>query len=121
MEACGGGGGGLVLPHGLHLVCGDVGGFCGVTFESVGACVGGFAVGDALGARLHGLLCGVGGGGGAVDELTHLEVRRTRDEVRRMRGEVRITNYELRIYSSGVWSLESEMRASLTLAAWRRE
>ncbi len=60
VEACGGDGGGLVLPHGLHLVCGDVGGFCGVTFESVGACVGGFAVCEALCACLCGLLGGVG-------------------------------------------------------------
>lgn len=60
VEACGGGGGGLVLPHGLHLVCGDVGLLCGVALDAVGACVGGFAVGNALGARLHGLLCGVG-------------------------------------------------------------
>lgn len=60
VEACGGGGGGLVLPHGLHLFCGDVGGFCGVAFESVGACVGGFAVCEALCACLCGLLGGVG-------------------------------------------------------------
>lgn len=97
MEACGGGGCGLVLPHGLHLVCGDVGLLCGVALDAVGAGIGGFAVGDALGACLCGLLCGVGGGGGAVDELTHLEVRRTKYDLRR-------TKYEFIVRGFGRWS-----------------
>lgn len=103
MEACGGGGGGLVLPHGLHLFCGDVGLLCGVALDAVGACVGGFAVGNALGARLHGLLCGVGGGGGAVDELTHLEVRRTIYEVRGTKDELRGEEV-VRVVGFGRWS-----------------
>lgn len=77
VESGGRDGCGLVLPHGLHLVCDDVGLGSGVAFDAVGACVGCFAVGEALCAGLGCLLGGVGGCSGAVDELTHFELRST--------------------------------------------